>query len=117
MAEPGSSKTPLNASNFSAYNDDIQAAALKTTKLSVALPSDVNFHRSVNSEFAQTIDECSTRTLELANRLIALSEGGHAHSLAKGKGKLRDQASVVDGFAPHIVDVLDQLFEQAVRSA
>lgn len=118
MAEPGSSKLRLDASNFDIYNDDIQAAALNATKLSVALPSDVNFHRSVNSDFAQALDECSAKTLGLANKLLALSEGGQSHaSSAKGKGKLRDQASVVDGFAPHIVDVLDQLFERAVRVA
>lgn len=113
MAEPSSSKIPLDASTFDSCNTDIQAAALKATKLSVALPSDVAFRRSVSGEFAEKLDRCADKSLQLLNSLIELVEGGSG----KGKGKLREREDVLDGFERDVVDVLDRLFEQAVSKA
>jgi len=66
------------------------SAVLTATKLSAALPSDINFHRSIDSEFAQAIDDCSERALRLTNKLLDLAgsaRGGKGRD--KGNGNLR----------------------------
>ncbi|KAI5121065.1 hypothetical protein M0805_008580 [Coniferiporia weirii] len=114
-AEAGSSRGPsLTSSSFDAYSADIQGAALGATKLSAALPADISFHRSLDSDFAQAIDSCSERALKLTNRLLGLSATHSSKdSRSKGKRKLEDQEDVLDSFQSLVVDALDQFFEHA----
>ncbi|KAH8114700.1 ribonuclease H-like domain-containing protein [Phellopilus nigrolimitatus] len=106
--EAGSSKSgSISSHSFDEYNANIQGAALNTTKLAAALPTDVTFHRSVDNDFAQAIDSCSEKALRLTNRLLALSET---------RWKLEDQEDVVDSFQSTVVDALDQLYESADMS-
>lgn len=115
-SEPGSSKSgKLSSSTFDDLNLALQAAALNSTKLAAALPSDISFHRSVDSDYARTIDTCSDKALSLTNRLIKLvTDADPTSSRSKGKRKLEDREDVVDSFHSVVVDVLDQLFERGV---
>lgn len=111
-SKPTAASAPTAAS-FDAYSSELQAAALNSTKLAAALPPDIGFHRSVDKDFARAIETCSERTLRLTNKLLELSSG---QSSSKGKAKLQDEEDVLDSFQALVGDVLDQLFEQAVRS-
>lgn len=116
-SEAGSSKAPkLSSTSFDELNVDLQSAALNSTKLAAALPADISFHRSVDRDYARTIEACSEKALSLTNRLLCLvSDADPARSSrAKGKRKLEDQEDVVDKFHTVVIDVLDQLFERGV---
>ena len=115
--QPGSSKvnSPSNSS-FECDVSNIQAAALKATKLAVGLPDDIKFSRTIDSKFAEVVDSCSTKVLRLTNGLLeTVARDCRASSRVKGKRKLEDLNDVVDSFGSLVVDMLDQLFERAVR--
>lgn len=115
--EAGSSKRgALSPPNFDAFNTEVQGAALKATKSSAALPTDITFHRSLDSNFAKAIDSCSERALKLTNRLLVLTEKVQAGrgSRFKGKARLDDQDDVVDNFESVVIELVDQLFERVV---
>jgi len=114
--EASSSTGALTPSSFDDYNAALQSGSPNCYQVSAALPSDINFHRSIDSEFAQAIDDCSERALRLTNKLLDLAgsaRGGKGRD--KGKRKLEDEEDVVDSFGSLVIDVLDQLFEHAVR--
>ena len=110
-AESSKSVVTPPSDSFDAYLSELQAAALNSTKLAVVLPADIAFHRSVDKDFARSIEACSEQTLKLANRILELST---SQSHSKGKAKLQDEEDVLDSFQALVGDVLDQLFEQAV---
>lgn len=116
-AEAGRSETGQTpTSSFENTTSELQANALKATKLAVALPDDINFNRTVDNEFAQAIDSCSAKALRLTNDLLYVAgRDCTSASRVKGKRKLDDLEDVVDSFGSLVVDVLDQLFERAVR--
>jgi hypothetical protein len=93
----------------------VQSAALKATRTAAGLPTDIGFHRSIDSGLAHDIDAVSSRVLNLTNRLLQYSSSGNSQA-AKGKGKARleDQDDVVDNFHSLVVDVMDELFERTV---
>lgn len=113
QTEAGSSKCVVSVSRetFETYSSELQAAALNSTKLAAALPSDIAFHRSVDRDFAQSLEVCSERTLKIANKLLDVSS---INSRSKGKAKLQNKEDLLDNFQALVGDVLDQLFEQAV---
>lgn len=104
----------LASAGFNAFNTQLQATALTTTRKAVALPSDVAFHRSMDHGFAQDLDAFSERVLLVTNKLLSLvatadqSQGARA----KGKGKLTSQDDVVDHFHSLVVDSMDLLLEK-----
>lgn len=118
MATPGSSKTTsINATNFDAYNAQVQGLALEATKFAAGLPLDIAFHRTVDSEFAKSLDACSEKALRLTNRLLALASNESSTRVGKGKGKARleEEDDVTDKYGSIVIDVVDQLFERVVR--
>ncbi len=114
----------LSSSSFDAFNGKIQSSALDSVRKSVGIPTDVSFHRSVDSALATQLDTLSTRVLSLTNRVLALSQlsAGSASNSSGRKGKekeaqrLHGQDDVVDRFQSLVVDVVDGLFERTVRS-
>ncbi|EPQ54765.1 hypothetical protein GLOTRDRAFT_77494 [Gloeophyllum trabeum ATCC 11539] len=114
------SKATLSSSAFDEYNLQLQATALKATKLAAALPSDVSFHRSIDSEFANDLDICSAKVLSLTNALLNMASYGESSkaggSRGKGKLKLESQDDVVDSFDSLVVDAMDHLLERADMS-
>ncbi|KAF9499048.1 hypothetical protein BDN71DRAFT_1487257 [Pleurotus eryngii] len=97
----------LSSSSFDAFYGKIQTSALDSVRKSVGIPTDVSFHRSVDSQLATQLDTLSTR----------LSAGSTLNSSGrKGKDKeaqrLRGQDDMVDSFQSLVVDVVDGLFER-----
>lgn len=116
MASSSSSSSGLTKDGFNDYNAGLQAAALKATKHSAGLPSDVAFYKSIDKDFANNLDACSDRALSLVNRLLSLASTADSSRSGKGKGKARleDQDDLVDRFESTIVESMDQLLERAV---
>ncbi|KDQ25524.1 hypothetical protein PLEOSDRAFT_51863 [Pleurotus ostreatus PC15] len=110
----------LSSSSFDAWYGKIQTSALDSVRKSVGIPTDVSFHRSVDSVLATQLDTLSTRVLSLTNRVLGLSQlsaGSTSNSSGrKGKDKetqpLHGQDDVVDSFQSLVVDVVDGLFER-----
>lgn len=95
----------LESDNFDEYTSELQSAALKATRNVLALPSDIGFHRSMDTDFSKDLDIFSSRVLSLTNRLLALVDG---------KGKLSSQDDVLDSFHSLVVDSIDQVLERTV---
>lgn len=116
MASSSSNSSGLTKDAFNDYNAGLQAAALKATKHSAGLPSDVAFYKSINKDFSNNLDACSDKALSLVNRLLFLASTADSTKSAKGKGKARleDQDDLVDRFESIIVESMDQLLERAV---
>ncbi|KAM5540062.1 hypothetical protein V8D89_006202 [Ganoderma adspersum] len=109
------SSSSISSSSFNDYNAQLQGSALKATRAAVSLPADIPFHRSIHPGFAKELDQCSSRVLSLTNKLLSLSTTVNASSASRGKGKARLEAQddVVDNFHSLVVDVMDQLLENA----
>ncbi|KZV86994.1 hypothetical protein EXIGLDRAFT_711949 [Exidia glandulosa HHB12029] len=96
-------------SSFSEYQAKLQNAVLQPTKLALGLPKDLAFHRTLDRNFAEDIDECSSRVLALTNKLIKFaSTARNAPDEALG-----GEEDAVDNFHSLVVDVMDRLLEQA----
>ncbi|KAI1789123.1 hypothetical protein LXA43DRAFT_1096686 [Ganoderma leucocontextum] len=110
-----SASSSISSSSFNDYNTQLQGSALKATRAAVSLPADIPFHRSIHPEFAKGLDQCSARVLSLTNKLLSLSTTVNASTTSRGKGKARLEAQddVVDNFHSLVVDVMDQLLENA----
>ncbi|KII90883.1 hypothetical protein PLICRDRAFT_39491 [Plicaturopsis crispa FD-325 SS-3] len=108
----------VSSSSFDEFNAQLQGAALKAIKNSVSLPSDLAFHRSIDSELAKELDAFSSRVLSVTNDLLALVSTVDASQAGRGKGKqkLQSQDDVVDRFESLIVESMDQLLERADMS-
>ncbi|KAF5374147.1 hypothetical protein D9615_008827 [Tricholomella constricta] len=112
MASEASTST-FTSATFDAFNSQLQVGALKVTRNALALPNDVAFHRSMDSEFARDLDSFSSRVLSLTNKVLALvSTADTTSSRGKGKGKLESQDDVFDNFHSLVVDSMDQLLER-----
>ncbi|KAH7923828.1 hypothetical protein BV22DRAFT_557849 [Leucogyrophana mollusca] len=109
-----SGQTGIPSSSFDEYNSTLQGTALKATRHAVSLPTDLAFHRSMDSDLAQELDAFSSRVLSLTNSLLALVSTSETAQNARGKGraKLESQDDVVDGFHSLVVDSMDQLLER-----
>lgn len=102
-------------SNFEDYNLKLQASILNPTKHAFALPADVQFHKSIDRDFAGELEACSTKVLSITNRLLALTTSSTSNSSGKGKTRLTvDHDGVVDDFDSVVVDAMDQLLERVV---
>jgi exosome complex exonuclease RRP6 len=110
------STTPMASASFDPYLTRLQTAALGATKKSASLPPDILFHRSMDSEFAQTLDAFSDRVLAITNRLLNLVSTVDQTQVGRGKGKakLESQDDLVDNFHSLVVDSMDQLLEKTV---
>ncbi|KAJ3516384.1 hypothetical protein NMY22_g14225 [Coprinellus aureogranulatus] len=107
MAGPSSSRSLPTAETFSTFHTTLQASALKATRASAGLPSDLDFYKSVDGGIKQNVDRLESRVLALLGNCIALAGG-------KGKGKeVRVEGDdLVDDFHGTVVDVVDVLLEK-----
>jgi len=102
-------------SNFEDYNLKLQTSILNPTKHAFALPKDIQFHKSIDRDFAEEIEACSTKVLSITNKLLTLAASSTMTLGVKGKTRLFvDQDDVVDDFDSVVVDIMDQLLERAV---
>jgi exosome complex exonuclease RRP6 len=99
------STSNLTTENFDKFNEELQSVALKATRNSLLLPSDISYHKSMDHELATELDLFSTRLLRLTNKLIGLN--------GKGKARLESKEDVLDNFHSIVVDAMDQLLEKA----
>ncbi|CAL1713393.1 unnamed protein product [Somion occarium] len=105
--------SPLSQPGFDDYNTQLQAAALKATRLSAALPSDLAFYRSVDKALARDVDSCKSKVLSLTNKLLQLaSSGTGSDGRARKRPRLENEDDVVDDFHGTIVDLMDQMLER-----
>ncbi|KNZ78491.1 Exosome complex exonuclease rrp6 [Termitomyces sp. J132] len=89
------SSSALTSATFNDFNSRLQINALKTTKTGLALPNDVAFYRSMDSEFAKELDNFSSRVLSLANKVITfVATADTTSSRAKVKAKLENQDDI-----------------------
>lgn len=101
--------------NFEDYNLKLQTSILNPTKHAFALPTDIQFHKSINRDLAEEIDACSTKVLSITNKLLTLAASSTTSHGGKGKTRLIvDQDDVVDDFDSVVVDIMDQLLERVV---
>ena len=115
----GSFQTPLAKSEFDGYYAKLQESALKATKHAAGIPSDLAYHRSVDSDLAKDLEACSSRVASITNIVLGLASTiGSSSKSAKGKGKarLQDEDDFLDRFGALIVEPMDQLLERAVCS-
>ena len=116
MDNPTPSTSSLSPAGFNDYNTNLQATALKATRLSAALPSDIGFYRSVDKTLAKDIDSCKAKVLSLTNKLLDLaSSNNDAESRARKRPRLENE-DITDDFHGIIVDLMDQLLEKSVSS-
>lgn len=105
-------------SNFEDYNLKLQTSILNPTKHAFALPTDIQFHKSIDRDFAEEIEACSTKVLSVTNKLLALAASSTTTLGEKGKTRLfANQDDVVDDFDSVVVDIMDQLLERVVSKA
>lgn len=101
--------------DFEDYNIKLQTSILNPTKYAFALPADIRFHKSIDRDFAEGIEACSTKVLSITNKLLALATSSSTNPGGKGKARLlASQDDVVDNFDSVVVDIMDQLLERAV---
>lgn len=102
-------------SNFEDYNLRLQTSILNPTKHAFALPTDIQFHKSIDRNFAEEIEACSTKVLSITNKLLTLAASSTTTLGEKGKIRLfESQDDVVDDFDSVVVDIMDQLLERVV---
>ncbi|KZT31893.1 hypothetical protein SISSUDRAFT_1056155 [Sistotremastrum suecicum HHB10207 ss-3] len=115
MTSKAKAESLIGDANFSDFQTRLQAAILAPTKKSMSLPKDIQFHRTLESEFAKELDSCADRLLSLTNKLIRLADGGSSAKQSgkrKGKAKLETEDDVVDGFRSRVVDSMENLLER-----
>ncbi|KAJ3862649.1 hypothetical protein EV359DRAFT_74071 [Lentinula novae-zelandiae] len=95
-------------------DSQIQASALKAARNSMLLPSDIQFHRTMDAEFSEDLDIFSSRILSIANQVLALMET--ADISTKGQSKLETEDDVVDNFHSIVVDTMDRMMEKTDMS-
>ncbi|KAJ3823275.1 ribonuclease H-like domain-containing protein [Lentinula raphanica] len=105
-----SSQESQNTSKFDEMNSSIQTSALKATRNSMLLPSDINFHRTMDSDFSRELDAFSSRILSVANQVLNLI--GTVDQTSKDKGRLENEDDVVDNFQSTVVDAVDKMMER-----
>ena len=102
-------------SGFEDYNLKLQAAILSPTKHAFSLTPDIQFHKSIDRDFAEEIEACSTKVLSITNKLLTLAASSTTNIASGGKARvIVDQDDVVDDLDSVVVDVMDQLLERVV---
>ncbi|KAF8258798.1 hypothetical protein EI94DRAFT_1814583 [Lactarius quietus] len=97
---------------FDGYYTQLQACALKATKSAAALPADLSFHPSVDSDLASDLEKCSSKVISITNTLLNLASGSK-NAKGKGKVRVRDDDDFLDRFGSLIVAPTGQVFERA----
>lgn len=94
---------------FSTFQNEASAALVDVTKTAVGLAAeDLPFHRSFDSAFASSLDQCSTTTLGLINSLLRNATAGTDLDTPK-LGDVED----IETNWNDVVEVVDFLLEKA----
>lgn len=102
-------------SNFEDYNLRLQTFILNPTKHAFTLPMDIQFHKSIDLDFAEEIEACSSKVLSITNKLLTLAASSATNTGRKSRARLLgDEDDVVDDFDSVVVDTMDQLLERVV---
>jgi exosome complex exonuclease RRP6 len=96
---------PLSSGSFNDFHTKLQASALKGTKTSAGLPSDIAFYKTLDDGLSSDIAHLQSRVLSLIGGLVSLVD-------EKGKGKSVTGEDVVDDFHGTVVDSMDVLLER-----
>lgn len=94
--------------DFKSLQDQIQAALIATTRSTSQIAAeDLAFHRSVNPEVGEALDEQSARLLTLSTSLLR-----SAASLADLSVPVLEEVEDVDNNWRSVVDIVDSLLEK-----
>lgn len=138
-AKAGSSSTsrsvPSPTEGFNEYMPVITAALDDLTTAANGLPtnkSDINFHRTMDRQFAKDLDDASSRVLQMTERLLSMVDSGQREAKGKGKDKadlkgapkaaekprrkLEEEEDVIDGYRRGVLSVVDGLLEDSVSA-
>jgi exosome complex exonuclease RRP6 len=139
-AKAGSSSTsrsvPSPTEGFNEYMPVITAALDELTTAANGLPttkSDINFHRTMDRQFAKDLDNASSRVLQMTERLLSMVDAGQREMKGKGKDKvdfraapkaaekprrkLEEEEDVIDGYKRGVLGVVDGLLEDSVSAS
>jgi exosome complex exonuclease RRP6 len=98
-----------NSSDFSTFQEKVTSALIRNTKtINKIGDEDVDFHRTSSTEFAENLDEQSSRLLSLTSSLLKVATGGTDIK----PPVLEDEDAIEDNWRG-IVDVIDNLLEKA----
>ncbi|EEA27727.1 exosome nuclease subunit [Talaromyces marneffei ATCC 18224] len=98
-----------NSADFSSFYEKATAAVIKSTQTVIKIgKEDVDFHRTSSAEFAENLDEQSSRLLSLTSSLLKVATGGTDIE----PPVLEDEDAIEDNWRG-IVDVIDNLLEKA----
>jgi hypothetical protein len=97
------------------FESRLQAAAVAPTKKAMSLPQDLQFYRSLDSEFGEDLDACSDRLLNMINKMLAAVDG--LSFQGKGKARLETVDDVLDNFNAIVGARIDSLLERTVRNS
>jgi exosome complex exonuclease RRP6 len=140
IAKAGSSSTsrsvPSPTEGFNEYMPVITAALDELTTAANGLPttkSDINFHRTMDRQFAKDLDNASSRVLQMTERLLSMVDAGQREMKGKGKDKvdfrtapqaaekprrkLEEEEDVIDGYKRGVLGVVDGLLEDSVSTS
>lgn len=94
--------------DFKSLQDEVQAALVSTIKTAGQISSeDLAFHRSLNPEVGNALDQQNARLLALANELLK-----SAGSVSGLKVSTLEDVDDVDNNWRNVVDVVDSLLEK-----
>ena len=95
--------------------------------------SDINFHRTMDRQFAKDLDDASSRVLQMTERLLSMVDSGQREAKGKGKDKadlrgapkaaekprrkLEEEEDVIDGYKRGVLSVVDGLLEDSVSAS
>ncbi|BFZ59106.1 exosome nuclease subunit [Saitoella coloradoensis] len=96
----------MDAAKFPDFQSSLFKALVSTTRAATILGAqDLAFHRSLDPSFGDSLDECSTRLLELTNSLVKIASADAADTF-------HDEDDLNDRWGD-VVDVVDTLLEKS----
>ncbi|KAG2173280.1 hypothetical protein INT43_004654 [Umbelopsis isabellina] len=95
--------------DFKEYQNALFAALTGATRAANAIPiSDLGYYRSLDRDFAKTLDSCSEKVLKLSNSMLKYASVEESESASR----FHDVDDVLDRYGVAI-DVVDNLLEKA----
>ena len=126
---------PSPTEKFDEYLPVITSALDRLTTAANGLPStksDINFHRTMDRNFANDLDDASSRVLLMTEKLLAMVDASQREAKGKEKGKsgvksapqaaekprrnLEEEEDVIDGYKRGVLGVVDGLLEDSVSA-
>ncbi|OAX78947.1 hypothetical protein ACJ72_06738 [Emergomyces africanus] len=97
------------SADFAPYEEQAKAALVKTIRSATQISSeDLNFHRSFDKNVSESVDEQSSRLLNLTNSILKVATSGSDLRVPE----LHSEDEVDENWRT-VVDVIDELLEKA----